>query len=146
MKPSPTGEATFINAGGQRARKVRADMPRPTGPTNPETIRTINALEKASRLAGSRIWADVAERLRKPTRSRIEVNLWKIDKYTSPGDVVVVPGKVLGEGRITKSVTVAALSFSESARRKIAEAGGKAVSLVELAQENPRGSGVKILA
>jgi len=121
-------------------------MPRPTGPTNPETIRTINALERASRLAGSRIWADVAERLRKPTRMRIEVNLWKIDKYSEPGDVVVVPGKVLGEGRLTKSVTVAALSFSDSARRKIAEAGGRALSLDELARENLRGSGVRILA
>nr|AOZ56108.1 ribosomal protein L18E [uncultured korarchaeote] len=121
-------------------------MPRPTGPTNPVSIKTINALEKASRLAGARIWADVAERLRKPRRSRIEVNLWKIDKLTAPNDVVVIPGKVLGEGRLTKPVTVAALTFSESAKKKIAEAGGRALSLVELAQENPKGSGVKIIA
>ena len=37
-----------------------------------------------------------------------------------------VPVKILGEGKITKPLTVKANAFSESAKKKIIEAGGKA--------------------
>lgn len=37
--------------------------------------------------------------------------------------------KVLGKGRVTKPLIIKAPSFSESAKRKIEEAGGKAISL-----------------
>lgn len=42
--------------------------------------------------------------------------------------------KVLGTGKITRSLEIVALSFSESARAKIEEAGGKAI-LLEKATE-----------
>ncbi len=123
-------------------RRIRV---KPTGPTNPRLIRMINRLEKASRVNNAPIWRAVAEKLRKPTRARIEVNLWKIDKYAEGVDAVIVPGKVLGEGELTKPIVVAAASFSASAKRKIEEAGGKAHFLDDYAEENPKGSNTRIV-
>ena len=37
--------------------------------------------------------------------------------------------KILGEGDLTKKLTVKALRFSETAKDKIAKAGGQALSL-----------------
>ena len=42
--------------------------------------------------------------------------------------------KILGEGELTKAVTVTAHSFSKSAQEKIAKAGGKAVLLTKTAE------------
>lgn len=76
------------------------------------------------------------KKLKKMTGSsrsrRAEVNVGKIGKLTKKGETIAVPGKVLGTGSISHAVTVAALGFSESAKRKIEAAGGKAVSLNEL--------------
>ncbi|MEM3979829.1 MAG: 50S ribosomal protein L18e, partial [Ignisphaera sp.] len=91
------------------------------------------------------IWRYVAELLEKPTRKRVVVNLSKINRYTNEGDVVVVPGKVLGAGKIDHKVVVAATSFSQSAIQKIKAAGGRVVHILELLQENPRGSNVKVI-
>ncbi len=120
-------------------------MVKPTGPTNPRLIRMINRLEKISRLNNVVIWKAIADKLRKPTRARIEVNLWKINKYLEESKVIAVPGKVLGEGEIEKPATIIAASFSETAKRKIEAAGGKTYLLDEYAEENPRGSNIKIL-
>jgi large subunit ribosomal protein L18e len=55
-----------------------------------------------------------------------------------------VPGKVLGEGDLTKKVTVVAFSFSDEARTKIAKSG-KAMTITELLKSNPKAQKVKIL-
>jgi large subunit ribosomal protein L18e len=41
--------------------------------------------------------------------------------------------------------TVAAFSFSEGAKEKIEESGGRVLSIRDLMDENPNGKGVKIL-
>ena len=102
-------------------------------------------LKKKSREEGVKIWRDLAERLSKPRRSRIEVNLSRINRYTEEGEVVVVPGKVLGAGDLEHSVTVAAFKFSRNAKEKIEKSGGRAISIEELMLEVPRGSGVRIM-
>jgi large subunit ribosomal protein L18e len=58
---------------------------------------------------------------------------------------VVVPGKVLGAGKLNHPVTVAAIAFSEQALQKIKAAGGRAIHILHLIEENPRGSNVKII-
>ena len=116
-----------------------------TGPTNIILRMTIRRLRSAARRNGARIWRVVAEWLERPRRQRVVVNLSKINRYTEPGDVVVVPGKVLGAGRLDHPVTVAAAAFSESALAKIKAAGGKAIHILQLIEENPRGSRVKII-
>ena len=122
-------------------------MVKPTGPTNPRLIRMINRLEKAARVNQAPIWRAVAEKLRKPTRQRIEVNLWKLDKYfDEETEALIVPGVVLAEGEVTKPIVVAAARFSNSAKRKIEAAGGKAYLLDEYIEVNPRGSKTRIIA
>ncbi len=116
-----------------------------TGPTNILLRRTIRELRKAARQHDAPIWRYVAELLDRPRRLRYEVNVSKINRYTKPGDVVVVPGKVLGAGRLDHAVVVAAVGFSEEAVRKITGAGGRVMHILQLVQANPRGSGVKII-
>jgi len=77
------------------------------------------------------LWKDyknIAKILLRPRRKRVAVNLEKIEKVMAkmklPEDekmkkVIVVPGKILGKGEITKKYKIVALSFSESARKKL---------------------------
>ena len=113
--------------------------------TNPERLKTIRMLRKTAREHKAKIWWRVAEMLEKSKRRRIAVNLSRINRYTKPGDVAVIPGKALGAGIINHPVTVAAFSFSGKAKMKIEAAGGRCLSLEELASANPKGSGVKLL-
>ena len=116
-----------------------------TGPTNILIRMTIRKLRSAAHRNKAPIWRYVAELVERPRRLRIVVNVSKINRYTKPGDVVVVPGKVLGAGSIDHPVTVAALGFSEEAARKIVSAGGRIMHILQLIEENPRGSKVKII-
>ncbi len=113
--------------------------------TNPNLVKLIEILFKTSAENNVKIWKDIAERLARPRRLHAEVNVSKIQRYANEGDTIVVPGKVLGGGKITKPVTVAALSFSESAKRKIKAVGGRCLSIRELIEMNPRGSNVRIM-
>ena len=118
---------------------------RMSGKTNPQLVATIDNLKAKTRENGSAIWRDVALRLEKPKQNWAEANLSKIERYTVDGDTVLVPGKVLAAGSISKKITVAAFSFSDAAAKAIVAAGGKTMSIEELAEANPKGTGVKIL-
>ncbi len=80
----------------------------------------------------TRFGKNLGKRIGKSRSHRAEVNVGKISKLTKKGDSIVVPGKVLGTGSIDHAVTVAAMRFSESARRKIEAAGGKAMAIEKL--------------
>ena len=113
--------------------------------TNPNLVKLIDDLLKASAENKAKVWKDLAERLAKPLRNYAEVNVGKIDRYVKENEIAVVPGKVLGSGEITKPITVAAWRFSESARRKIESAGGRTLSIWDLLKENPSGKNVRIM-
>jgi|Deesub1362A_J573_1020465.scaffolds.fasta_scaffold33007_2 large subunit ribosomal protein L18e len=112
--------------------------------SNPNLVGLIDELLELSVKNEARIWREVAEMLAKPRKQQAEVNVSKIERYLKDGETAVVPGKVLGTGKVERALRVAALSFSEKARRKIEEAGGKCMTLLQLAGENPKGSGVRI--
>ncbi|AGT34848.1 MAG: 50S ribosomal protein L18e [Thermofilum sp.] len=117
-----------------------------TGPTNIHLRLLISKLRKYSRMYNAPVWRDVAEFLERPRRKRVEVNLGDIDRYINEGDVVVVPGKLLGGGTITKTnVTIAAWRFSRSVPRRL-DGNVKLLSIEELLEQNPEGKGVKIIA
>jgi len=118
---------------------------RRTGPTNIILRKLIRELRKYANKYGAAVWDYVAELLEKPSRRRVVVNLSKINRYAREGEVVVVPGKVLGAGILSKPVVIAAVGFSEKAIEKIRLAGGKAMFIGDLIKENPRGSGVRVL-
>ncbi|WP_297523544.1 50S ribosomal protein L18e [Thermococcus sp.] len=120
-------------------------MVKRTGPTDINLRRLIRYLRKKSNEEGVKIWRDIAWRLERPRRQRAEVNLSRINRHTKEGDTVIVPGSVLGAGKLEHKVTVAAWKFSETAKRKIVEAGGEALTIEEFIERNPRGSGVIIM-
>ncbi|MBS7611691.1 50S ribosomal protein L18e [Candidatus Bathyarchaeota archaeon] len=111
--------------------------------SNATLINTIKFLQMLGRK--SNLWADIAERLKRPRNLMAEVNLSKLSKYTSEDEVVVVPGKILGSGEISHSITVAALSFSKTAKAKLTKAECRCLSISELAELNPEGSHIKIV-
>lgn len=113
--------------------------------TNPNTTNLISELKKVSRDNDAAIWRDIARRLEKPSSRWSEVNLSEIDRHAKDKDTIVVPGKLLGSGNITKAVNVAAFKASESAKEKLESAGGKLMKIEELAASNPKGSGVRIM-
>ncbi len=118
-------------------RKVKA--------TNPELIELIRFLRKQSRENKAEIWRDVAERLAKPRRKRLSVNLSCLERNTQKKEAVVVPGKVLSAGKLSHPITVTAFAFSAVAKEKISAANGKCLSFSDLIKKNPKGSNVKII-
>jgi large subunit ribosomal protein L18e len=113
--------------------------------TNIFLRKTVSELRKAANKYKAPIWDRVAEELTKPRRRRRAVNLSRINRFTNPGDVVVVPGKVLAAGKLDHPVTVASFSFSRAALEKIQSSGGRAIHILDLVKENPTGKGVKII-
>jgi len=120
-------------------------MPKPTGPTNPILKQAIADMKAAGHKYKVPFAVAVAEKMGKPTRRKVEVDVSRIERYAKKGETVMVPGKVLGTGKITKPVTIAATAFSASAVEKIEKAGGKIIPITELIEKNPKGTGVKIL-
>lgn len=115
-------------------------MDKKADPTNPVLRETIETLEQQD----ANIWKDVAENLGKVNRRRPEVNLSDIERVAKDGETVVVPGKVLGSGRLTKDVSVAAFDASRSAKSKINDSGSF-MFIDELVDENPEGSEVRMV-
>ncbi len=113
--------------------------------SNPNLVDLIKHLKDASRENEAPVWRDIALRLEGPARHWAEVNVGKLNRFASDGEIVVVPGKLLGAGQIEKKLTVAAFRFSGQAREKIEKAGGKNVSIEQLVKENPAGAKVRIM-
>ncbi|MHB8605590.1 MAG: 50S ribosomal protein L18e [Thermoplasmatota archaeon] len=113
--------------------------------TNPALQDLIRDLRRQSHASEAPIWRDIAERLEKPTKRSIEVNVSRVNRYAGEGETVLVPGKLLAAGDLDKKVTVAAYRFSASAKEKVAAAGGKCLTIRELLETNPKGAKVRIL-
>jgi large subunit ribosomal protein L18e len=113
--------------------------------TNPELIALIRELKKKSKEKQTELWRSLAERLSTSKRSRIAVNVSRLNRYTKEGETVAVPGKVLGSGKANHPMTVAAFSFSDKAQSKILKAKGSCISIRELMKKNPEGANVKVM-
>ena len=87
----------------------------------------------------------LADQLSSSNRSKIAVNVSRLNRYTKDGETVVVPGKVLGSGKADHPITVAAFAFSDVAQSKIQTAKGKCLSIRDLMKKNPSGKNVKIM-
>jgi len=113
--------------------------------TNPELIKLVRLLRKKSRESEVEIWYYIADRLSRSRRSHIAVNVSRLNRYTKEGETMVVPGKVLGAGKIDHPINVAAFAFSDQARSKILRAKGKCLSILDLISKNPKGTDVKVI-
>lgn len=112
--------------------------------SNPVQSETIMELKSAYKKNKAPIWLKLQEILEKPGK-KVEVNLNKLSKVTEKDDIVIVPGKVLGKGTIEHKITLCAFSLSQSAAKKIIDAGGKIFTIKEFVDKFPEGSKVKII-
>ncbi len=113
--------------------------------TDPNLMELISGLKAKARENDAPIWRDVARRLEGPARNWAEVNVSRVSKYAEDNETIVIPGKLLGAGDIDKKVTIAAYRASRSAVKKVESAGGKVIGITELAGQNLKGSGVRIM-
>lgn len=112
---------------------------------NSVTADTIWTLRVAFKKTKAPIWKEMERRLLKTKISKREVNVDRLSNYTKDGDVVIVPGKILGGGSLGHSVVVYSYSISKLAAEKITNAGGKILEIQDFIQKYPHGSGVKII-
>ncbi|MFB6292583.1 MAG: 50S ribosomal protein L18e [Candidatus Nanohaloarchaea archaeon] len=115
-------------------------MDKKADPTNPVLLETIDTLEQSD----APVYRSVAEHLGKVNRKRPEVNLSDVERVAEDGETIVVPGKVLGAGYLTKNVDVAAFKASRGAKEQIRE-NGEFMFIQDLVEENPDGEGVRIV-
>ena len=102
-------------------------------------------LRKQSRTSKQAIWKTASEEILSSRKNRPEVNVGVISRNSKDGARVLVPGKVLGAGKIGHKVTVGAYSFSRDARAKIKSAGGVCLSLREFVDTSPSVKDVLLL-
>jgi large subunit ribosomal protein L18e len=91
------------------------------------------------------IWKTISDILEKSDRCEVTVNISRITRYLENGNIALVPGKVLGSGKINKAITVAAISFTSQAKRKINKNGGKCLHLREIIQGKYKKSKLTII-
>ncbi len=106
---------------------------------NPELVETINEARKNKK------WLEIADKLSQPRKLKIVLNLDEVDSQVKEGDTIVVPGKVLGEGNISKRIKIVALNFSQEAIEKLKDKKCEIVTIKDEISKNKEAKGVKIL-
>jgi large subunit ribosomal protein L18e len=116
--------------------KIKSNLKRKS---NPSIIALVANAKKHS------AWLSIARLLSGPVRNYSSLNLSDIDENSKEGDTVLVPGKVLGTGDLTKKVVIVALSISSSAREKLKKTKSEFVKIIDEIKKNPKAEGVKVL-
>jgi len=107
--------------------------------TSSELVETIVLCKK------NKGWNVVASILSGPTSVRSNKNLEEIENASKEGEIILIPGKVLSGGELTKKVRVIGYSFSEKAIDKLKKAGIDYSYIIEEVKKNKDAKGVKIL-
>jgi large subunit ribosomal protein L18e len=108
-------------------------------------VKTIADLKEASRKNETPLWRSIATRLEGPARNWPSVNVSKLEYNIDKNGKAIIPGKLMGTGIITKKMTVAAYSFTTSAKDKIQSAGGKCLTYNELIKSVPKGTNIVVI-
>ena len=112
-----------------------------TGPTNQHLKNLIASLNKQK----ANIWKRIAKDLSRSTRQRRALNISRIERFAKEGETIIVPGKVLAAGNLTKKITIAAWQFSDKAKEIIKKSGSSIITIEDLMKKNPKGTNVRIL-
>jgi len=123
-----------------RCEKMSMDRKR-----NHTLVKLIQDLKTLSREHDAPIWRTIAKKLEGPSRNWAEVNISRIARHSKEGETLIVPGKLLGAGLISFSVIIAAYNISNQAKHKIEAAGGKILTIRELSESHPDGTGIRIM-
>ncbi len=76
-----------------------------------------------------KLWGKVNSMVAVPRRRRASVNINKINKLSKDGEHVIVPGKVLGVGRMGHKIKITAMEYSRSAGEELKRSGCSVLSL-----------------
>ncbi|MEM0118632.1 MAG: 50S ribosomal protein L18e [Conexivisphaerales archaeon] len=106
-----------------------------------DRIGTLKSLRKAERP----VFRAALERLEGSRRRMAKVNVGKLSAIAEEGSYVLVPGKVLGSGKMEKKLIVGALDYSSEARKKIVSAGGEALTLTEFIKRYSDKEGIRLV-
>jgi|SRR5271170_2132046 len=113
---------------------------------NPELHRVVVELRRAAHANDAPIWNSVADRLERTRHQVNPLNVGHLERVAEAEETVVVPGKLLADGPLSKPLTVAAFAYSAEARTKVHAAGGTTLTISELLKAKPDGAGVRLLA
>jgi large subunit ribosomal protein L18e len=108
--------------------------------SNKELVETVLAAEKKDK------WLKVARILSGPRRKAISLNLEEINEISKSGETVVIPGKVLSGGEISKKIKIVAQSFSEKAKEKLLKSKITHSDIIEEIKKNPGMKKCRVLA
>ncbi len=81
------------------------------------------------------LWQYAYKIASRPRRQRVIVNLGKIEKIAKAGENIIIPGKVLGVGNLSKSLNITAMEYSDDAAEKVVKAGGRMLGLKEMMKQ-----------
>ncbi len=90
-------------------------------------------------------WENIAKILSGSTRAFSSVNLSKIEEETKAGDTVLIPGKVLSQGDLTKKIKIIAFSASALALEKIKESKSEFSTILLEINKNKKFEGIKLI-
>lgn len=103
---------------------------------NPELVKTIE-------LAKRKNFLELAKKLSGPTRLQSRINLNQLNKLKE--NKIIVAGKVLGQGEISKKISISALGFSKQAEEKLKKAGCEVKTVIKDIENLKDLKGVKII-
>ena len=90
-------------------------------------------------------WMKFAKLLSQSTKKHSSVNLAEIDKQTSMGDTVLIPGKVLSIGEVTKKIKVCSFGISQEALEKLKKTRSEWINILDEIKKNPKAEALKII-
>jgi len=107
--------------------------------TKEELVETISLAKKNPG------WLAISGILSAPTRAQASINVGTIDEKAKAGDTVVVLGKVLSQGELSKKVKICALSISYSASEKLKDSKSEFSTIKDEIKKNPKAEGLNII-
>jgi|SRR3989338_2705827 len=116
--------------------KIKSHLKRKTNPELVETIRL--ALKNHN-------WLKTAKILASSTRRLLSINLSEIDKNSTAGDTIIIYGKILSQGQLTKRIRISAMAISQQAKEKLKTTKSEFIPLGEEIKKNPKAEGIKIV-
>ncbi len=107
--------------------------------TNPETADAIALALK------NPAWNKYAKLLSQSTRKQSSLNLGEIDAKTTMGDTVLVPGRVLAVGEVTKKLRICSFGISKGAMENLKKTRSEWIHISDEIKKNPKAEGLKVL-
>ena len=137
-----------LKAGGRRV--GHSSSMKAVKTQNPYNKLLIKLYKFLSRRTDSHFCSTVLKRLHMSKVNQPPVGLHRLSKYMSQkeGKTAVIVGKVTDDVRMLEcpqNMSVCALAFTETARKRITAAGGECITLDQLALRAPKGANTILL-